>query len=62
MQSKTEYKIHKATNGPLDRHEGPRGFMVTETNNVACAQLQLLLTPLLAYAHATIHGTRPLIG
>ena len=39
-----------------------RGFMVTETNNVACAQLQLLLTPLLAYAHATIHGTQPLIG
>ena len=39
-----------------------RGFMVTETNNVACAQLQLVLHTLLACAHATIHGTRPLIG
>ena len=25
-----------------------RGFMVIETNNEACAQLQLVLTPLLA--------------
>ena len=47
MQSREECKIHKATIGPLDRHEGPRlddgGFMVIETNNEACAQLQLAL-------------------
>ena len=28
-----------------------RGFMVTETNNEACAQLQLMLHALLACAH-----------
>ena len=44
---------HKTTNGPLDRHEGAR-LMVTETNNEACAQLQLVLHALLSQ-HASRH-------
>ena len=58
MQSRIEYKT---TNGPLDRHEGPPLYgkllvltLVTETNNEACAQLQLALSPLTS--HFSIPG------
>ena len=57
MQSRIE---HKTTNGPLDRHEGPPLYgkllvltLVTETNNEACAQLQLALVPLSQHASHT---------
>ena len=39
-----------------------RGFMVTETNNDACAQLQPCLHTLICFTHATLRSGPQSVG
>ena len=59
MQSKTEYKIHKATNGPLDRHEGPRLYGNRNQQRSLCSAPACAPHALVPCAHARTSAPGP---